>query len=102
MRAAIAGAIAGEERTAPLAALGLSGLCVSDGSGREVVRLGSVEEGASHRRLEAGTASYELALWPPVTEEQAAPVAFLLETMLFRGAASRSRPISRKVGRGSA
>jgi transcriptional regulator with PAS, ATPase and Fis domain len=84
LRAAIAGALAGEEREAPLAALGLSGLCVRDGGGREIVRLGSVEEGAACRRLEAGTASYDLALWPPVAEDQAAPIAFLLETMLFR------------------
>jgi two-component system response regulator AtoC len=87
LRAAIAGALAGEEREAPLAALGLSGLRVTDGGGREVVRLGSVAEGAAPRRLEAGTASYELALWPPVSEERAAAIAFLLETMLFRCAA---------------
>ncbi len=90
LRAAIAGALAGEERKAPLAALGLSGLLVSDGSGREVVRLGRLEEGAARRRLEAGSAVFELALWPPVAEEHAAPVAFLLETMLFRRDASDS------------
>ena len=84
LRAAIAGALAGEERKTPLAALGLSGLCVTDGGGREVVRFGSVAEGAARRRLEAGTAGYELALWPPIPEERAAQVAFLLETMLFR------------------
>jgi transcriptional regulator with PAS, ATPase and Fis domain len=84
LRAAIAGALAGKERRAPLAALGLSGLRVTDGGGREVVQLGSVAEGAARRRLEAGTAGYELALWPPIPEGRAAPVAFLLETMLFR------------------
>ncbi len=92
LRAAIAGALAGEEREAPLAALGLSGLRVSDGGGREVLRLGSVAEGAARRWLEAGTVSYELALWPPVSEEQAASVAFLLETMLFRSAAPPESP----------
>ncbi len=86
LRAAIAGALAGEEREPPLGALGLSGLSVADGEGREVIRFGSVPQGAGRRRLEAGTASYELSLWPPACEEQAASIAFLLETMLFRRA----------------
>jgi len=87
LRAAIAGALAGEEREAPLAALGLSGLSVADSGGHEVFRLGSVAQGAACRRLEAGTASYELSLSPPVSEEQSASIAFLLETMLFRSPA---------------
>src|SRR6266542_481096 len=81
LRAAIAGALAGEEREAPLAALGLSGLSVADSGGHEVFRLGSVTQRAARRQLESGTASYELSIWPIVFEEQSASNGFLLDTM---------------------
>ena len=84
LRAAVATALAGEEGEAPLAELGLSGLSVNNGDGREVVAFGVVGEGASRQRLEAGAANYELTLSPALPEEETAALALLLETLLFR------------------
>jgi tetratricopeptide (TPR) repeat protein len=84
LRAAVAAALAGEESDAPLAELGLTGLSVSSGDGREVVAFGVVAEGAARRRLEAGAANYELALSPALPEEETAALALRLETLLFR------------------
>ena len=84
LREAVAGTLAGEERGAPLAALGLAGLSVRNGEGLEVVVFGVLGEDASRRLLNAGDANYELALSPSLPEEEIASLAFLLETLLFR------------------
>jgi two-component system response regulator AtoC len=87
LRDAVAAAASGEEKEAPLGALGLSGLSIVDEEGRDVVRLG--EPFASgrevlRRALDAGSARFELALAPPVADEVSAPIALVLETLLYR------------------
>jgi two-component system response regulator AtoC len=86
LRDAVAAAAAGGEKEAPLSALGLEALSIVDGDGREVVRLGESHGCEVERRaLDAGSARFELALAPPVGEEVFAPIALLLETLLYRG-----------------
>ncbi len=84
LRASVAAALAGEECEAPLADLGLTGLSVAGGDGRDVVAFGIVAADAARRRLDAGAASYELALSPALPEDETAALALLLETLLFR------------------
>ncbi|HEU5250025.1 MAG TPA: hypothetical protein VFW15_08560, partial [Thermoanaerobaculia bacterium] len=87
LRDAVAAAASGEEREAPLSALGLASLSILDGEGRDVVRLGEpLPSGRAvlRRALEAGSARFELALAPPVGDEVSAPIALLLETLLYR------------------
>jgi two-component system response regulator AtoC len=87
LRDAVAAAASGEEREAPLGALGLSSLSILDGEGRDVVRLGEPPSSAGdvlRRALDAGSARFELALSPPVADEVSAPIALLLETLLYR------------------
>jgi two-component system response regulator AtoC len=86
LRDAVAAAASGAEKEAPLSALGLESLSIVDGDGREVVRLGESHGCEVERRaLDAGGARFELALAPPVGEEVFAPIALLLETLLYRG-----------------
>jgi two-component system response regulator AtoC len=86
LRDAVAAAASGAEKEAPLSALGLKALSIVDGDGREVVRLGESHGCEVERRaLDAGGARFELALAPPVAEEIFAPIALLLETLLYRG-----------------
>jgi DNA-binding NtrC family response regulator len=86
LRDAVAAAASGGEKEAPLSALGLEALSIVDGDGREVVRLGESHGCEVERRaLDAGSARFELALAPPVGEEVFAPIALLLETLLYRG-----------------
>jgi len=88
LRDAVAAAAAGEPAEAPLEALGLSGLSITDGDGREVVRLGHpAPAGREVLRcaLDAGGARFELVLSPAVGEEISVPIALLLETLLYRG-----------------
>ncbi len=105
LRDAVAAAASGEEKEAPLHALGLAGLSIIDGEGRDVVRLG--EPLASGREvlrrvLHAGSARFELALTPPVGEEVSGPIALVLETLLYRadgvGAPSEFAEGWRRVG----
>jgi transcriptional regulator with PAS, ATPase and Fis domain len=87
LRDAVAAAASGEERQAPLKALGLSSLSIVDGDGRDVVTLGEpLTSGRDvvRRALDAGSARFELALAPPVTEEVSSPIALVLETLLYR------------------
>lgn len=87
LRDAVAAAVSGGDREAPLGALGLSSLSILDGEGRDVVRLGEPlpsGSGVLRRALEAGSARFELALAPPVGDEVSAPIALLLETLLYR------------------
>ena len=84
LREAVAGAFAGEEREAPLAALGLSGLILADSDSREILRLGRPDGGASRRQLDAGASSYELTLSPAPSEGVLDAIALVLETLLFR------------------
>jgi two-component system response regulator AtoC len=87
LRNAVAAAASGEEKEAPLGALGLSGLSIVDGEGRDVVRLGEPFTSGREvlrRALDAGSARFELALAPPVADEVSAPIALVLETLLYR------------------
>ncbi|HJW14195.1 MAG TPA: sigma-54 dependent transcriptional regulator, partial [Thermoanaerobaculia bacterium] len=84
LREAAAGVLAGEEREAPLAALGLSGIAVTGADARDVLRFGVESGTVSRRRLDAGAVSYDLTLSPTPPEEVSAAIAFLLETLLFR------------------
>ena len=87
LRNAVAAAASGEEREAPLAALGLTGLAITDAEGRDVVRLGNPlpsGEGVERRCLDAGNARFQLALAPPVAEEVSVGIALVLEALLYR------------------
>jgi two-component system response regulator AtoC len=87
LRNAVAAAASGEKREAPLEALGLTGLTITDGDGRDFVRLGDPfpSRGDVQRRaLDAGSARFELALAPPVAEEVSVPIALVLEALLYR------------------
>ena len=87
LRDAVAAAASGGETQSPLPALGLAGLSITDGEGRDVVRLGvrpASGEPVLKRQLDAGGARFELALAPPVSEEVSAPIVLLLETLLYR------------------
>lgn len=85
LRDAVARALVGDEADPPFSALGLSGLVLSDGEGREVLRLGRTggEDGPA-RLLAAGSASYRLRLFPEPAEEDGSAIALVLETLLFR------------------
>jgi transcriptional regulator with PAS, ATPase and Fis domain len=87
LRDAVAAAASGGETQSPLPALGLAALSITDGDGRDVVRLGvrlASGDPVLKRYLDAGGARFELALAPPVGEEVLAPIALLLETLLYR------------------
>ena len=87
LRDAVAAVASGGETQSPLPALGLAALSITDGEGRDVVRLGvrpSSGDPVLKRSLDAGGARFELALAPPVGEEVLAPIALLLETLLYR------------------
>lgn len=87
LRDAVAAAASGGEAESPLAALGLAALSITDGDGRDVVRLGarpSSGDPVVKRPLDAGGARFELELAPPVGEEVSVPIALLLETLLYR------------------
>jgi transcriptional regulator with AAA-type ATPase domain/tetratricopeptide (TPR) repeat protein len=84
LREAVSSALAGEERKAPLEALGLSGLAATSADDRELFRFGDVSGEVSRRRLDAGAARYELILAPPLHDGESAAIAWLVETLLFR------------------
>ena len=93
LREAVTAAVHGEEPDGhrALGMLGLSGLALRDAEGREVARLGSggsLAEAPCVRRLEAGRARFELALWPAASTEAVDAVALVLETLLFRAEAA--------------
>ena len=93
LRNAVAAAACGEKGEAPLEALGLTGLTITDGDGNDFVRLGDSlpERGEVERyRLDAGGARFELALAPPVEEETAVAIALVLESLLYRSDESDS------------
>jgi DNA-binding NtrC family response regulator len=97
LRNVVSSALAGAppRPSGSLAALGLDGLAVLDGEGRQVVRLGSPagscpDAAAFRRPLDAGSARFDLLLWPDVPEETAAAVALILETLLFRSSPETS------------
>ena len=76
-----------------LESLGIAGLALRDAEGRELARLGRAAgpgEEAGVRTLEAGSARFELALWPAGPPETAESIAWLLETLLFRSGAPPS------------
>jgi transcriptional regulator with PAS, ATPase and Fis domain len=67
--------------------LGIAGLAVRDGEGREIARLGSAaapEHELSWKELEAGSVHFELALWPAAPAQASDSVAMILETLLYR------------------
>ena len=90
LRDAVAAAMAGEETPSLPASLGISELLVRDGEGREVIRLGSnppERSGAPWTgALSAGTARYELSLWPSPSLECAEAIGLLVETLFYRSA----------------
>ena len=70
-----------------LESLGIAGLAVRDLEGREVLRLGTAvpsESSSCGQALEAGSARFDLSLWPAASAETVAMIALLLETLLFR------------------
>ncbi|HEY4231556.1 MAG TPA: sigma 54-interacting transcriptional regulator [Thermoanaerobaculia bacterium] len=76
-----------------LESLGIAGLALRDAEGRELARLGrpaGLGEESGVRTLEAGSARFELALWPAAAPEAVESIAWLLETLLFRSGASPS------------
>jgi hypothetical protein len=95
LRDAVAAVASGQDREAPLGALGLAGLSILDGDGRDVVQLGeplTARRDVQRRSLDAGSARFELALAPPVADEVSAPIALVLETLLYRADGSGSPP----------
>ncbi len=87
LRNAVAAAASGETPEAPLEALGLTGLTITDGEGRDFVRLGDPcppRGDVQRSALDAGSARFELALAPPVAEEVSIPIALVLEALLYR------------------
>lgn len=87
LRRAAACGLAGQEVPAPLASCGLTALAVEDAEGREILALGErppAGRQAQRRRLDAGQSLYEILLWPTVSDETSAAIAFLMETLLFR------------------
>jgi DNA-binding NtrC family response regulator/tetratricopeptide (TPR) repeat protein len=90
LRESLAAAMGGEE-TPPLpSSLGITGLSVCDTEGREVLRVGTDRPARSvapwSRSLAAGTARYDLALWPTPPSDCAEAIALLVETLLYRRA----------------
>jgi len=95
VRTAVAASLAGQDVEASLAPVGLKTLTVVDADGHPLIRLGGVLAGESEiqrRVLRAGCAEYELQMSPPLAEQAATSIAFLLETMLYR-VASTSPPV---------
>ncbi|MEX0880020.1 MAG: sigma 54-interacting transcriptional regulator [Thermoanaerobaculia bacterium] len=94
IRDAVRAALAGESPCAKgvLSRLGIVGLAVRDAQCRELVTLGaaSAPRETVWRTLEAGSARFELALWPEPSAEAAAAVSLVLETLLLRSAAEPS------------
>jgi two-component system response regulator AtoC len=87
LRNAVAAAASGGKCDAPLEALGLTGLTLTDGDGRVFVRLGDPLPpggGVDRRPLDAGGARFELGLAPPPAEEVAVAIALVLEALLYR------------------
>jgi DNA-binding NtrC family response regulator len=88
LRGVVAGVLAGDgagaERT--LREAGLEALALRAADGREVLRIGRAKGPERWRRLEAGAASYELALSPDLAEDGARSIALMLETLLYRAA----------------
>jgi DNA-binding NtrC family response regulator len=88
LRHAISAAMSGGEPDGhrALGLLGIAGLAVRDAGGREVARLGTPAPDAEPewRELVAGSARFELALWPPASAQAADSIAMILETLLFR------------------
>ncbi|HTO87389.1 MAG TPA: sigma 54-interacting transcriptional regulator [Thermoanaerobaculia bacterium] len=85
LREALVRGLAGEETTASLEAVGVSGLAIADADGREIVRLGRLPETeCASRALEAGASTYRLTLPRQSPGPVAAAVAELAETLLFR------------------
>ena len=88
LREAVSAALSGDEPDGhrALGALGIAGLAVRDGEGREIARLGSAAPAPelAWKALEAGSARFELALWPAASRDAADAVAMLLETLLYR------------------
>ncbi|MEP6993156.1 MAG: sigma 54-interacting transcriptional regulator [Acidobacteriota bacterium] len=89
LRQAVSCVLTGEEPDGhrALELLGIAGLAVRDSEGREVARLGSAaaaDQEHRWRELQAGSARFELSLWPAASPQAAESVAMLLETLLFR------------------
>ncbi len=89
LRHAMSAAMSGEDPDGhrELGLLGLAGLAVRDAGGREVARLGTPagpDAEPEWRELAAGSARFELALWPPASAQAADSIAMILETLLFR------------------
>jgi DNA-binding NtrC family response regulator len=87
LRAAVAARLAGQESETPLAPLGLTALVVKDSDGNDVIRWGTVStDGSATQRwpLCAGSTEYDLEMAPPLAEDAASSIAFVLESMLYR------------------
>ena len=88
VRGAVLSALAGEAPNldGALPRLGLAGIAVRDGSGREVVALGETPAppGAEWRPVETGSGQWTIALWPPPPRDTASALSLLLETLLLR------------------
>ncbi len=90
VRSAALAALAGESPAddGALARLGVAGLAVRDGSGREILALGDspVPAGIAWSPVEAGAGDCALAVWPATAPDTVAELTLLLETVLLRGA----------------
>jgi DNA-binding NtrC family response regulator len=85
LREALVRGLAGEETSAGLEAVGVSGLAIADAEGRDIVHLGRLPETeCASRPLEAGASTYRLTLPRQSPGPVAAAVAQLAETLLFR------------------
>ena len=96
LRGAVLASLAGEtpQLDGALPRIGIAGLALRDGSGREVVALGQgpAPEGTEWRPLETSEGPYSVALWPSPPPETASALALLLETLLLRGGGRASTP----------
>ncbi len=74
--------------------LGISGLCLRDASGRELLALGDAPApaGLEWRPVDTGAGLYGLALWPSPPPETAAALTLLLETLLLSGGIRAAAP----------
>jgi len=89
LRLALARALSGEDAEPALAPLGLERLRVTDEAGRVLASLGDTGGGeGARRRLQAGTTAYALEVWPQPPESTVEAIALLVETLLFRVAAT--------------
>jgi DNA-binding NtrC family response regulator len=90
LREVLVRGLAGEEISARLEAVGVSGLAIADAEGRDIVRLGRLPKGeCASRPLEAGASTYQLTLPRQSPGPVAAAIAELAETLLFRLPAPR-------------